>query len=129
MNGKSLRQRRPLPSRQHFIRHLSRNALIVVVFVAFSLTIGAFGYHSLAGLEWLDAYLNASMILTGMGPVATLAEPWAKVFAIFYTLYSALAFLTVAAVLFGPAINRMLHRFHLDMADEDEPNVNAGTKL
>lgn len=110
---------RALPSRRQFARHLVRNAGIVVLFVVLSLTLGAAGYHWLAGLGWLDAYLNASMILTGMGPVAPLTSPGAKVFAIFYTLYSAIAFLTVAAVLFGPMVARLLHRLHLDLSDDD----------
>ncbi len=110
---------RALPSRRQFLRHLGRNALIVAAFIILSLTLGAAGYHWLAGLGWLDAYLNASMILTGMGPVAQLTTPGAKVFAIFYTLYSAIAFLTVAAVLFGPMVARLLHRLHLDLSDDD----------
>lgn len=109
---------RALPSRRQFFRHLGRNALIVAGFIILSLTMGAAGYHWLAGLGWLDAYLNASMILTGMGPVAQLTTPGAKVFAIFYTLYSAIAFLTVAAVLFGPMVARLLHRLHLDLSDD-----------
>lgn len=116
---------RALPSRRQFARHLARNAGIVVLFVVLSLTLGAAGYHWLAGLAWLDAYLNASMILTGMGPVAELTSPGAKVFAILYTLYSAMAFLTVAAVLFGPMVSRLLHRFHLDLSDDDPPDRPA----
>ncbi len=106
--------RRPLPSVGHFLRHLLRNLGLVTAFVAVSLWLGAAGYHWLAGLPWLDATLNASMILTGMGPPAPLSTPAAKVFGIAYTLYSALAFLTVAAVLLGPVALRLLHRFHLD---------------
>jgi hypothetical protein len=68
----TLRIRRPLPSRRHFLVHILRNALVAVAFIAASLALGAAGYHWLAGLGWLDAFLNASMILTGMGPLAAL---------------------------------------------------------
>jgi hypothetical protein len=88
---------------------------MAVAFVAASLVLGGAGYHWLAGLGWLDAFLNASMILTGMGPIAPLATPASKLFAIAYTLYSALAFLTVAAVLVGPVLTRLVHRVHLDL--------------
>ena len=114
------RPRKPIPTHRQFVRHLVRNVTIAVVFVAASLTLGAVGYHALAGLGWLDAYLNASMILTGMGPVAVLTTPGAKRFAIAYSLYSALAFLTVAAVIFGPMVGRLLHRLHLDLIDPDD---------
>ncbi|MCC6771165.1 MAG: hypothetical protein IT360_08115 [Gemmatimonadaceae bacterium] len=106
---------RPLPSRARFVRHLLRNGALAGAFVACSLTIGAIGYHSLGGLQWLDAYLNASMILTGMGPVNDLTTPAAKLFAIAYTLYSGVAFLTITAVLLGPVAVRILHRFHLEL--------------
>lgn len=117
---RSLRHRRPLPTRAHFARHLLRNGAVGVAFVIVSLSLGAVGYHALAGIGWLDAYLNASMILTGMGPMSPLQSPAAKLFAIFYTLYSALAFLTVAAVMLGPAVARLVHRMHLEMYGDVE---------
>lgn len=110
---------RPLPSRAHFLRHLLRNGALAAAFVACSLTLGAIGYHWFAGLQWLDAYLNAAMILTGMGPVDALTTSAAKLFAIAYTLYSGVAFLTITAVLLGPVAVRVMHRFHLEL-DRDE---------
>lgn len=115
-----LRVRRPLPSRRHFVAHLLRNGAVAGAFVAVSLTLGAAGYRSLAHLPWIDAYLNAAMILTGMGPLAVLTDPAAKLFAIAYALYSAMAFLTVAAVILSPVATRLLHRLHLDL-DSDRP--------
>jgi hypothetical protein len=105
--------------------HLARNGLLAVGFIALSLTLGACGYHWLGGIGWLDAFLNASMILTGMGPLATLSTSAAKLFAIAYTLYSALAFLTVAAVLFGPMVTRLVHRLHLDLYGETESEIDS----
>ena len=68
-----------------------------------SVGIGAAGYHYFAGLPWIDALLNAAMILTGMGPVDTLKSPAAKLFATFYALYSGVAFLSMTAVLLAPS--------------------------
>ena len=115
MSAPHLRHR-PLPPRSVFLRHLLRNAGFAAAFVVGSLGFGALGYHSLEGLPWLDATLNAVMILTGMGPVDPLQSPGAKLFAIFYALYSGVAFLTMVAVLFAPVVLRFLHRFHLDIA-------------
>lgn len=109
---------RPLPPRAVFLRHMLRNASFAAVFVIGSVGFGALGYHAVAGLPWLDATLNAVMILTGMGPVDTLQSPGAKLFAIVYALYSGVAFLTMVAVLFAPVVLRFLHRFHLDIAGD-----------
>lgn len=80
-----------------------------------SLGIGAVGYHRLEGLSWLDATLNAAMILTGMGPVDDLHTSAGKSFAIFYALFSGVVFLTSVAVMFAPVVRRLLHRFHLQL--------------
>lgn len=106
----------PLPPRTAFLRHLLRNASIAAGLVLGSVGFGALGYHAFAGLPWLDATLNAAMILTGMGPVDRLESTGGKLFAIGYALYSGVAFLTMVAVLFAPVVHRFLHRFHLDIA-------------
>ena len=80
--------------------------------------IGTVGYHAFAGLGWLDAALNAAMILTGMGPMSPLTTPAAKAFGIAYALYSGVAFLTIVAVAFAPLAHRFLHRLHLDLYDD-----------
>ena len=85
---------------------------------AVALAIGAAGYHWLEGLPWLDATLNAAMILTGMGPVNPLVHPGAKLFAIGYSLASGVFFLTMVAVLLAPGLQHLLHRHHLEL-DED----------
>ena len=109
---------RKLPPRSHFMRSLARNFGLVTAFVLFSLGIGTFGYHEVMDLPWLDATLNASMILTGMGPLAPYVTNGAKVWGILYTLFSGVAFLSSAAVLLGPVVSRFLHRFHLDVYEE-----------
>lgn len=116
----------PLPSRHQFLRHLARSAGTAAVLVIASLAIGTLGYHDLAGLPWIDALLNAAMILTGMGPVNELHTNAGKLFAAAYALFSGVIFLTMAAVIFAPAYHRFLHRFHLEFyetesAEEAEP--------
>jgi hypothetical protein len=97
-----------------FAGRLLKSFLIAAVFILLSLFLGAAGYHYTEGLSWLDATLNASMILTGMGPVNQLQTSGGKLFATFYSLYSGIAFLTTAAILLAPVIHRFLHRFHAD---------------
>lgn len=105
--------RQPVLGRAQFIRRVARHGLLSGLLVAFSLSLGTVGYHFAAGLDWVDAFLNASMILTGMGPVDVLRTPTAKVFAALYALYSGIVFLVAAGVLLAPALHRMLHRLHV----------------
>jgi hypothetical protein len=109
------RKYRPLPPRRVFARHLARKVAIATGVVGTSLLLGACGYHFTEGLAWLDATLNAAMILTGMGPVNPLQTSGGKVFAIFYALFSGVVFITMVALLFAPVLHRFLHRFHLDL--------------
>lgn len=106
----------PLASRKVFARRLMRNGMIGLVIIFFSLIVGMFGYHITENLSWLDSLLNASMILSGMGPVNPVQTVAGKLFASFYALYSGIVPLTAAGVLAAPILHRFLHRFHL--ADE-----------
>lgn len=83
------------------------------------------GYHFLEGLSWLDGFLNAAMLLGGMGPVAPLQTPAGKLFAGFYALYAGLLFITVAGLLAAPVAHRLLHRFHWE-ADNPEDQRRPG---
>jgi hypothetical protein len=109
-----------LPPRRVFAIRLLTNLVYVSGLIAASLAIGAIGYHEFQGLGWLDATLNAAMILTGMGPVNALTTSSAKVFGIFYALFSGVAFLTMVAMLLAPAAHRLLHRLHLEMHKDDD---------
>ena len=109
-----------LPPQRVFALRLLRNFVFVSGLIAASLALGAAGYHQFQGLGWLDATLNAAMILTGMGPVNPLTTPSAKVFGIFYALFSGVAFLTMVALLLAPAAHRLLHRLHLEMHQDDD---------
>ena len=83
--------------------------------IAFSLAIGVFGYCYFGDVSIVDGFYNASMILTGMGPVTPMQTDAAKIFASLYALFSGIAFLTTAAVLLAPAIHRVLHLLNLDV--------------
>ncbi len=109
---------KPLLPRRMFYHRMLRSVWIVAVIVVFSLFMGSAGYHYLAGLPWIDALLNASMILAGMGPVDPVKSTAAKLFATFYALYSGIAFLSMMAILMAPLLHRFLHQFHLEEQDE-----------
>jgi hypothetical protein len=107
-------RREPLASAPVFRRRVARHSLVAFAIVAVSLALGTLGYHEIAALPWTDALLNASMILTGMGPVDALHGVAAKLFASAYALYSGIAFLAVTGLLIAPFLHRLLHRLHCD---------------
>jgi hypothetical protein len=111
--------------RRILFRRLLRNAVLVGTLVTGALLIGATGYHLFNGLSWLDATLNATMILTGMGPVNPIVTPGAKIFAIGYALFSGVFFLTMFAVLLAPALQHFLHRFHLDLSEQESQSLRG----
>ncbi len=104
----------PVMSRAKFINRMFLLVLFALVIIVFSLGMGIAGYHYLAKLSWLDSLLNASMIMTGMGPVDVLHSPSAKIFASFYSLYSGIVFLSTVALLLAPIAHRFLHFFHIE---------------
>lgn len=110
----------PVLELPQFIRRIFAHVGIAAGLVAASLAIGVAGYHFLAGLSWIDAFVNASMILGGMGPVAEIPGEPGKIFAALYALYSGIAFLAVSAVLIAPFAHRLLHRLHLDEPVSDD---------
>lgn len=105
--------KQPLAKREVFARRLLWNGLIALLLLAFSLGMGMLGYHFLEGLSWMDALLNASMILGGMGPVNPVQTNDGKMFASFYALYSGVILLAAVGILAAPIFHRFLHRFHL----------------
>lgn len=103
----------PLNTRAFLLRLVRLGGLAATIIVG-SLVIGMAGYHWLGGFEWIDAFLNAAMILGGMGPVGDLKTSPAKIFAGLYALYAGIVFLVVAATMVTPVFHRVLHRFHWD---------------
>lgn len=112
------RHKQPLASRAVFARRVARFAALGMVILLASLGVGILGYHYLEGLGWLDALLNASMILGGMGPLAPIRTTAGKWFASFYALFSGMIILVAAGVMITPIFHRFLHRFHLEIEDE-----------
>jgi hypothetical protein len=106
-----------LPQKKHFFNAVVKSFLLAMAIIGFSLLIGILGYCYFYNIGWVDGLLNASMILTGMGPIDAAPSDSAKIFASFYSLYSGVAFLTSIGVLFAPVYRRFLHRFHLDVRE------------
>ena len=105
-----------LPRRQFYVR-LARGAGIGLMVIAFALGMGMVGYRTFEGMSWVDAFVNASMILSGMGPVSPLQSDGGKIFAGCYALFSGLAFITCLGIVFAPVIHRFLHKFHLETSE------------
>jgi hypothetical protein len=111
---------KPLPSQQTYRRHLLTSGSVGLVLVVISLAIGMAGYAYFENIGFIDAFLNASMILSGMGPVLNPKTDGGRIFAGFYALYSGFAVLAIAAIMFAPVVRRFLHRFHLEAIDDDD---------
>ena len=112
-----------LHSRKHFFKNLTKSFITGFVMILVSLGIGGLGYHFYGNLDWLSAFLNASMILTGMGPVDPMISSTGKLFAIFYSLFSGVTFLIIAGIIFAPIYQRFLHKFHLDIYTSAQENI------
>jgi len=104
----------PLLPRELFVRRVLAHGGAAFAVLAVSLSIGIAGYHLTEGMSLLDSFLNASMILGGMGPVGALRTPAGKVFASCYALFSGVVFILVAGLLVAPAAHRILHSMHLE---------------
>jgi hypothetical protein len=105
----------PLPV---FYKRVLWNLFIVSTLLSACLAIGILGYHYIANIEWIDALHNASMILSGMGPVVEIKNVSGKLFSSFYALFSGVAFITNIGILLTPLAHRLYHRLHVD----DEEN-------
>ena len=107
-------KRQPLLSRGEFAARVLRNLAAAVVLIGLSLFAGMVGYWHFEGMAWIDAFANASMILSGMGPLDQPKTWGGKLFAGLYALYSGLALIVAAGILLAPFVHRLLHRFHLE---------------
>jgi hypothetical protein len=114
------RRHQPLAPPHVFRRRMLDSFALATLVIGGSLAIGVLGYHYCGDLAWLDALVNASMILGGMGPVDPIARSAGKWFESAYALYSGIALLTSVGLIFAPAVHRFLHAFHID-AEEDQP--------
>jgi hypothetical protein len=108
----------PLLPHPAFVVRVVRSAFMGALVVAGSLGVGMAGYHGFERLSWLDAFLNAAMLLGGMGPVESPKTEGGKLFAGLYALYCGLVVLVVAGIVLAPVAHRILHRFHLEEREE-----------
>ena len=104
----------PLLPRYAFLLRVVGHLLMATAVVGAALAIGVVGYHYLGDLPWIDALVNASMILGGMGPVDLITSTAGKYFTSFYALFSGLLFIGAASILLAPFMHRIMHRLHLD---------------
>jgi len=113
-------RKHPLASRQRYLERLGYSVLTALLIIAVSLLLGVLGYAHLEDISWLDAFLNASMILSGMGPADTLKTSGGKLFAGCYAIYSGLMVIFTTCIVLAPVAHRVLHRFHVDEQDIDQ---------
>jgi len=113
-------KQKPLISRQRFLARMASHIMVAAAIIGVSLLIGTAGYHFLDHLGWVDSFLNASMILGGMGPVDPLRTTSAKLFASLYALYAGFVLLVSVGITIAPVFHRLLHRFHLERKSSPE---------
>ena len=108
----------PVISPRRFIIRLAHSGIVALAMIAISLFIGMAGYRVFEDLSWIDAFLNASMLLGGMGPVNAPVTFGGKLFAGLYALYCGLAVILVAGVILAPVAHRILHRFQMESGNQ-----------
>lgn len=121
------KHKQPLAPTQTFIARMLRSIFFGLLLIVVALGLGMLGYHSFETMSWPDAFVNAAMILSGMGPVTTLVTTKGKIFAGFYALFSGLAFIVIMGVILAPIFHRFFHKFHLD-TDNDTKRVKKAFK-
>jgi hypothetical protein len=107
-------KKQPLASRKVFISRVVKNFIFTLLILFVCLMVGVLGYHYTANIPWLDSLHNASMILSGMGPVVNIDTVAGKWFSSFYALFSGVAFVTNIGVLLAPMVHRFFHKLHLE---------------
>ena len=112
--------KQPLVSKSIFLRRVVKCFCFAFLLLAVSIFMGAAVYHYLEGFSWVDAVMNAVMIMTGLGLTDTLHTNSAKIFTCFYSIITAIVFYMALAVIFAPLIHRFLHEFHLEIGQDGE---------
>lgn len=119
------RRHEPLAPKHVFYMRIARSVGFGIIAVILALFIGMCGYHYFENMSWVDAYVNAAMILSGMGPMGVLATKGGKIFAGSYALFSGLIFILIIGLIVAPIFHRFIHKFHL----EEESTNSAKRQL
>lgn len=114
-------RRQPVASQSVFMGRLTRNGIYSVVLVAGSLLVGTLGYIYFENMQTIDAFANAAMILASMGPLTPLMTDGGKIFASLYAIFSGFLLIGISTLMLAPVFHRILHRFHVEDGDTDEP--------
>ena len=101
-------------SRRAFLHRMLRHISVALVVIVIAWALGALGYHWFESLAWVDAFLNAAMILGGMGPVDVMQSTGGKIFASLYALFSGIFFIGITGIVMAPVAHRLLHTLHVD---------------
>jgi len=109
------RRKDPLVSTRVFLLRLAGSILFGLFLIVVALFMGMAGYHYYEKMSWVDAFSNAAMILSGMGPLTPLVTNDGKIFAGCYALFSGLFFILIMAIIFAPIVHRIFHKFHLEI--------------
>jgi len=104
----------PIISRQRFVQRMVRHIAVAIFLISIAWALGIIGYHVTAHFSWIDATINAAMILGGMGPVDHVDSTAGKLFASFYALFSGIFFIAIAGIVLAPITHRLLHTLHVD---------------
>ena len=107
-------RKQPLAKPVVFYRRVFKNILVALAVMFVSLMIGTFGYQHFEGWQWLDAFQEASMILSGMGPVGDIRTSGGKWFNSLYAIFSGVVFITNIGLILAPALHRLFHTLHLE---------------
>jgi hypothetical protein len=105
-------KKQPLASATTYYQRVLKNILVALLVIAVCLIIGVVGYHYTDNVPWIDALHNASMILSGMGPVVEIKSEGGKIFSSAYALFSGVVFLSIVGFILAPAIHRIFHRLN-----------------
>ena len=113
------RNKNILPPKE-FAKRVLKYSVFSISLLVVSIGIGITGYHFIGELNWIDSFYNASMILTGMGPVNAMEKDSAKLFATLYAILSGVIFLSTVAIFFSPFAHRIMHLLHIEEIDDEE---------
>lgn len=115
MKPKKKHLKKPVP----FYQHIARNSTLGLILTTSALYLGMLGYHLTERMSWIDSFMNAAMILSGMGPAATMQTTAGKLFSGFYALFSGLAFIAIMVIILSPVIHQFFRKIHLESKNSE----------